>query len=102
MTLEIMDSQTGKFRVLTSGVTNSDGRVTDLLPPTYALRKGKHGADEATAPQVWTTNKRGVCICVGAPPPVAVVSGIYQATFHTQQYFDAKRTATFYPFVTIV
>lgn len=44
------DSGTCSWRPLSSGVTNSDGRVLDLLPPTYNLRTGVYRVVFSVAP----------------------------------------------------
>jgi 5-hydroxyisourate hydrolase len=74
VTLEI--SESGAWRTLGQGVTNSDGRVTDLLAPDFILQKGLYRITFATGSYF------RACGVVGFYPTVPIIFEVHNGEQH--------------------
>ncbi|KAF9454116.1 Hydroxyisourate hydrolase [Macrolepiota fuliginosa MF-IS2] len=74
--ISVVGAGVDSFEPLAKGVTNSDGRCLDLLPP----RDSEEAAKEKTDPEM---------------------GQVYKVVFKTKQYFERTNRKSFYPWVEI-
>ncbi|KIL71671.1 hypothetical protein M378DRAFT_183043 [Amanita muscaria Koide BX008] len=72
----VQDSGVEVFHPLAVGITNKDGRCTDLLPPPGSPEAGEQGTELSSGQ-------------------------VYKIVFKTKEYFERTERESFYPWVEI-